>query len=295
MAVPIVLGEQVLGVLDVQEDELAGLDESDANLLRSLANQVAVAIRNARLFAEVETALTAARELQRQYVEQAWDKSQVARRGVTRVQFSLESPTTLDEATVAEARRQAMTQKEPAVIVFDDGEQENRSQQATDSIQQAIVAPITLHGSKIGNLQLHEVEPDRKWSAGELAIINAIVDQVAQVAENLRLINETQERASRERLIGQVSDKLRRAPDMETLIKTAVNELSRVLNPARTFVRFGSETTFGVTLAESPHNGETSEQAAAVYLDELNGSSKEEVAQSNGNEQKMDRNGQNDQ
>jgi nitrate/nitrite-specific signal transduction histidine kinase len=51
MAVPIILEGQVVGVLDVQEDEIGGLDEADANLLRSLANQVAVAIRNARLFA----------------------------------------------------------------------------------------------------------------------------------------------------------------------------------------------------------------------------------------------------
>jgi nitrate/nitrite-specific signal transduction histidine kinase len=44
--VPITLGaeEQVLGVLGVQQNWAGSLDESDANLLRSLANRVAVAI-----------------------------------------------------------------------------------------------------------------------------------------------------------------------------------------------------------------------------------------------------------
>jgi len=51
MAIPIIVDNQMVGVLDVQEDKVAGLDEGDANLLRSLANQVATAIRNARLFA----------------------------------------------------------------------------------------------------------------------------------------------------------------------------------------------------------------------------------------------------
>jgi signal transduction histidine kinase/DNA-binding NarL/FixJ family response regulator len=40
--------------LDVQENRFDGLDESDANLLRSLANQVSVALRNARLFEQTE-------------------------------------------------------------------------------------------------------------------------------------------------------------------------------------------------------------------------------------------------
>ena len=50
MAVPIIRDGQVVGVLDVQSDNIGGLDEGDASLLRSLAGQVAVALTNARLF-----------------------------------------------------------------------------------------------------------------------------------------------------------------------------------------------------------------------------------------------------
>jgi len=53
IAVPIVIGEEVVGVLDVQEDQIAGFDEGDANLFRSIANQVAVAWNNARLFSQI--------------------------------------------------------------------------------------------------------------------------------------------------------------------------------------------------------------------------------------------------
>jgi CheY-like chemotaxis protein/signal transduction histidine kinase/HAMP domain-containing protein len=54
MSVPIMHGAdgRVLGVFDVQQNRVAGLDDEDANLLRSLANQVAVALTNARLFEE---------------------------------------------------------------------------------------------------------------------------------------------------------------------------------------------------------------------------------------------------
>ncbi len=302
MAVPIVVNEQVVGVLDVQEDRIAGLDEGDVGLLRSLANQVAVAIRNARLFEEVETALAETRAAQKRYVEQVWDRTKVTRQNVGRVLFSLGKTAPLTDVAIAEARRHAFAKKEPALVVLNGDKQE--SQRITDTKEQgsdatltgageqgsntadsienpkpkiqnqtALVAPITLQNATVGNLQLHEVDPDRQWTESELALIEAVVDQVAQVAENLRLLNDTQERASRERLIGQVSDKLRRAPDLETLMKVGVEELSRALGPARTFVRLGSEAELGSGQADAPESivEEISEQPQLN-----NGSLKEE-------------------
>jgi signal transduction histidine kinase/DNA-binding NarL/FixJ family response regulator/HAMP domain-containing protein len=77
MAVPIIAEDKVLGVLDVQENRVAGLDEGDASMLRSLANYVAVAINNARLFEQVQQRATElakaneAAEIARQKAEMA--------------------------------------------------------------------------------------------------------------------------------------------------------------------------------------------------------------------------------
>ena len=54
VAVPISIGDEVLGVLDVQHAEIDGLTQQTAELLQSIANQLAIAIQNSRLYSEAQ-------------------------------------------------------------------------------------------------------------------------------------------------------------------------------------------------------------------------------------------------
>jgi signal transduction histidine kinase len=65
MAVPMIVGDKVLGVFDVQSAKKDGFTNEDANIYTTLASQVAVALQNARLYAEQTAAVTQLRELDR--------------------------------------------------------------------------------------------------------------------------------------------------------------------------------------------------------------------------------------
>jgi simple sugar transport system substrate-binding protein len=58
IVVPITIGDNVLGVLDVQDNHSGGLNEDDVELLQSIANQVAAALQNARAYQHTQQQVT---------------------------------------------------------------------------------------------------------------------------------------------------------------------------------------------------------------------------------------------
>jgi GAF domain-containing protein len=107
---------------------------------------------------------------------------------------------------------------------------------------ESIVSPIALRDKTIGVLQLHPIRDGQHWTEDDLAIVEAVVDQLAQSAESLRLFEETRERAGREQLIREISDKLRAAPNLDSLLETAARELGQRLGVRHTVLELGIET-----------------------------------------------------
>ncbi|HEX2698312.1 MAG TPA: GAF domain-containing protein [Anaerolineales bacterium] len=72
IALPLIAGDQVLGVLDVQSTQAGAFGPQEIETLEGMANQVATAFENARLFQESQKNLEEAQSIQRQYLANAW-------------------------------------------------------------------------------------------------------------------------------------------------------------------------------------------------------------------------------
>jgi hypothetical protein len=78
------------------------------------------------------------------------------------------------------------------------------------------------------------------WSNEEVALAEAIADQLAQTMEGLRLLDETQRRAAEERLIGDVTGRLRQTLSVVAILQTAAQEMRAALDLAEVEVRMGT-------------------------------------------------------
>lgn len=72
ITLPLIVGDQVLGALDLQSTKDNAFESQDIDALQNMANQVAIALENARLFREAQQSLSELRATQRQYLETAW-------------------------------------------------------------------------------------------------------------------------------------------------------------------------------------------------------------------------------
>lgn len=249
---PISLNQDVLGILDVQHNLVNGLKQIDIELIQIIANQMAVALRNAGLFTHFQTALEDARTAREQYIQQAWEKTVVYQQGGQHLSMPPGVPR-LPDTTLAEAKHYALAHKRPTIVSLNiqQGEKGTKDSRVTDKdrqTQQSIVAPVILGNKTIGAFQAHRVGVstesglgDAAWAEQDLALVEAVLDHVAQIAENRRLFDETRERVGREQTIREITDKLRAAPTLDILLETAARELGQRLGVRHTVLELGIE------------------------------------------------------
>jgi len=225
-ALPLRSRGQVLGALTVQSEAPAAFDQDTVVVLQTMVDQVAVAIDNARLFAETQAALKESQAVQRRYLTRAW-KEFLAMRPLAQIDYTqpgMENgewrTEAGDERLLREAQRAAMVH-ERTVATGTDGK--------ATTPQAALVVPLKLRGQVIGTMALHETGHQRAWTADEIALAEAVAEQVTLTVENLRLMDETQRRAVREQTISEAVVRMRETLDMETVLKTAAQEVRQAL------------------------------------------------------------------
>jgi GAF domain-containing protein len=227
LALPMRARGRVIGAMTVQSDREAVFDEGYVSVLQTVADQVAVAIDNARNFAEVEAALARAETVQRRYVGQAWSEY-VRRRSIPGYEYG---PGRGD----ADQAMQPLTDE-----LLPEVEQALSGQRASDD-DDLLVVPVVQGNRVVATLGFQKGE--REWGAQDVALVQTVAEQLGLAAETQRLLEATQSRAAREQLTLRIAEQVRGAVDIEDILRVASQSLGRELNASEVVVRLGTENT----------------------------------------------------
>ena len=199
MALPLLFQNNVLGVLDIQSTDAQAFNQQDIEIFQTLANQLALAIQNARLLEKSQESIAQLEMLTDAQTQTAW-RAHLERQSH---QF-LYTPLGIKR-----------------LLKKDGGFSEEESDERTN-------IPITLRGKTIGKIALDR--PSKQWSNKEKTLISDVAEQVGLAIENTRLVDETRDQANRDQLVSEFSSKLRETLDMDTVIKTAIEEMKKTFN-----------------------------------------------------------------
>jgi GAF domain-containing protein/HAMP domain-containing protein len=223
MALPLTVRGQIIGVLDVQSAEPKAFDSEDVKVLQTLADQIAVALDNARLFEESRESLQEMRAVQAQYIRQAW-RAFAAQQKVGFFEYTRVGVTLLDDLSLPDVERAIITGE--LIVANSDGQ-----------TPASLIVPLTLYSQTIGVLGFQETESGRVWTKDEVALVEAAAEQLVQALESARLFKDAQLYAWREQAVGRITSRVRVGADVESILQTAAEELGRTLGVSRAIIR----------------------------------------------------------
>lgn len=216
MALPLRVGGRTIGALDVQSTEANAFSEEEVATLLILADQVAIAIENARLFSKAHEALSETERNFERYLKQEWSTFAA---GARNTGYLFDGNRTLP---VSSARGQREKIKSLA--------QTGRLSLEKESSE--LTVPIKLRGHAVGFLEIKSKRGNRQWTRDEITLLESAAERAALALENARLVESAQRRASRERAIGEISSRIGAVSNLNAIMQTAVEELGRRLGGA---------------------------------------------------------------
>ncbi len=226
IALPLRSRGNILGALSIQSGKRTTFEGTDLAVLQMMADQVAVAIDNARLFSETEAALREVQVLDIHSVGPTW-KELLAARSISQADYSQPGIESREDHFLSEARQKAAIRGETVATT---------SGLADDVDGAALVVPLKLREQIIGTIALHETDHQRQWTGDDISMAETIAEQVSLTIDNLRLFEQIQRRATQERLVSEIASRVRASLDPDTILKTTVRELGRVLGAQLTAV-----------------------------------------------------------
>jgi len=230
VALPMKSRGETIGVLDVQSTEAGAFSNEDLQVLTALANQVSIALENARLLTETRAALAQVQEVYDEFTRAEWSRA-VAKAEQIGFRYHTGRIEMLEESLNA-----------PEVVsAVKTGEIVTNQTDRSEKNRATVAVPVKLRGEVIGILHIESNDPSKKWQNDEISLVEAVAERAAFAMENARLFQDARRRAAKERLISEATSKISGAFSVENILQTTAQELERVLGSAEVLIQFRSK------------------------------------------------------
>ncbi|TAK12476.1 MAG: GAF domain-containing protein [Anaerolineae bacterium] len=215
LVVPLRVGEQIIGAIDMQSERGDQFREEDLPVFRSLADQIAIAIQKNDLRREVQQTLTELESAYGRYTRESWRAfvQALENSGYRYRQLSVEP---------------INTEGDEARLAWERGETVLLHGRETGNPQESLLAvPMKVRGEVVGvlNLKLQNDHVPQETAT----LIEEVSSRLSLVLENARLVEVAQRRVQRERLTTEITGRMRQYLDIDSVLKIAIEEIGRRL------------------------------------------------------------------
>lgn len=236
LALPLRVREGVIGALDLQSRTPNVFSQEDIEIFQTLADQIAIALENARLIEQVrqqanENLYLLQQEqqnrqeierLNRELMQSAWRDYVVSSTAVPHQSIDLQTQTVVPHAPISSISAKTFELADVQVETLTD--------------KTIVTVPIKTQGVAVSVLEF-ELKGQPIITAATRETLNTLGERVGLIAENVRLFETTQQVAASREQLNQLSSQMQGLTTIETLLKVAVAELGQTLGAQAGFIR----------------------------------------------------------
>ncbi len=276
LAVPMLVGDKVLGVITIQDYEKPeAYDHSHVELLSTIASHAAIVVENARLYAEMKQQAQRAALTNRisQAVRRTLDVSEVFETAVRELGQHLEvdrcslfmeksgrvtntaeyhAPEVLPAGSdfdFPELQGLTASIEKHGVMAFDDVANDERIRELYSKIlkrmdvKSIMYVGVTVADELLGVFGLSTTKQRRHWSEADIEVAKAAADQTGIAIRQARLYQKAEATSMREALVNKLSVAIRASLSLTDVLDTSARELGQALSASRVQVRLHDATS----------------------------------------------------
>lgn len=272
VAIALKVGDRILGVLDVQSNRSYAFSSDNLRILQILADQLAIAVINTELFAETQEHLAQHRLLHHitttaasgttlgEALQSAVNGLQVTLGGDRVAILLIDREKKALEVKAAVGYAEEIYRK---IIPIGSGItgwsalhrrslrvnnvlQDSRYIEGSPNTRSELAIPLLYRSELLGVLNV-ESEQVAAYAENDEELLGTLGGSLAAIIANARLLEQIRSQAERERVIFEITDKIRRTTDMQTILATTASELTRAVGAT------GARIKLATGLKTPPH------------------------------------------